>query len=227
MKKGILLAIIFTMVIGCSMTAYAQPETMPDGTVFDAEFYANTYPDVVAVYGTDELSLYQHYVDYGKAERRTPCKEATVSPINNAELISSYVSDEGSKEPEVIKADTTGRKPITPKKLRFYYDGQATLEKIYYRTSENDSWTLFYDDGPLEAGSGAFNDTGTITIYEGYFGVKLVFDNGKTEYVRSTNLVEGQITVFRDRVFTREYTGKIVAFSISDGPENFLGVDWY
>lgn len=45
------------MVIGCSMTAYAQPRTMSDGTVFDAEFYASVYPDVVAVYpGFSELT---------------------------------------------------------------------------------------------------------------------------------------------------------------------------
>lgn len=90
MRKRILLAIISSMVIGCSMTAYAQPKTMSDGTVFDAEFYANAYPDVVAVYGTDAQSLYCHYVDYGKSEGRTPVKEEMVSPINNAELISSY-----------------------------------------------------------------------------------------------------------------------------------------
>lgn len=57
MKKRILLAIISSMVIGCSMTAYAQPRTMSDGTVFDAEFYASVYPDVVAVYpGFSELT---------------------------------------------------------------------------------------------------------------------------------------------------------------------------
>ena len=90
MKKGLLLATISSMVIGCGITAHAQPETMPDGTVFDAEFYADTYPDVVAVYGTDALSLYQHFADYGKSEGRTPCKEITSSPVSNAELISSY-----------------------------------------------------------------------------------------------------------------------------------------
>lgn len=90
MKKRILLAIISSMFIGCSMTAYAQPKMMPDGTVFDAEYYADKYPDVVAVYGTGATSLYQHYADYGKSEGRTPCKEVEASPISNAELVSSY-----------------------------------------------------------------------------------------------------------------------------------------
>lgn len=40
--------------MGSSLTVYAQPKTMPDGTVFDAEFYAETYPDVKAAFGKDE-----------------------------------------------------------------------------------------------------------------------------------------------------------------------------
>ena len=35
-----------------SLTVFAAPETMPDGTVFDAEYYAQTYPDVANAVGT-------------------------------------------------------------------------------------------------------------------------------------------------------------------------------
>ena len=38
---------------------------------FDAEFYAATYPDVVAVFGNSPEALYKHYKDYGKAEGRS------------------------------------------------------------------------------------------------------------------------------------------------------------
>ncbi|MBO5070692.1 MAG: hypothetical protein J6C37_10075 [Roseburia sp.] len=61
------------LIIGLStsvMSVDAAPKTMPDGTVFDAEYYAETYPDVAAAIGTDETSLYNHYVQYGKAEGR-------------------------------------------------------------------------------------------------------------------------------------------------------------
>ena len=78
MKKKIsltlLLTVIMTMCFG--MTAFASPKTMPDGTVFDAEYYAKTYPDVTAVFGTDENALYQHYVTMGKAEGRHPVAPA-------------------------------------------------------------------------------------------------------------------------------------------------------
>lgn len=60
------------------MTAYAAPAVMPDGTTFDAEFYAANNPDVVEVYGTDATALYQHYVDYGKAEGRKPASNIVV-----------------------------------------------------------------------------------------------------------------------------------------------------
>lgn len=72
MKKTLLAAMAATMVLSSSLTAFAAPETMPDGTIFDAEYYAQSNPDVVAVFGTDRDSLYTHYMTYGKEEGRLP-----------------------------------------------------------------------------------------------------------------------------------------------------------
>lgn len=66
--------------IGGGITANAQPKTMPDGEVFDAEFYAQTYPDVVAAIGTDENSLYRHYLDFGAKEGRLAAATQTENP---------------------------------------------------------------------------------------------------------------------------------------------------
>ena len=44
----------------------AQIKTFPDGTQFDAEYYATAYPDVVAALGTGEAELYNHLVLFGK-----------------------------------------------------------------------------------------------------------------------------------------------------------------
>ena len=46
--------------------------TMPDGGLFDPVFYAATYPDVAAVFGSDVNLLYQHYLLAGKAQGRLP-----------------------------------------------------------------------------------------------------------------------------------------------------------
>jgi len=59
-----------------SMSVCAQPVTMEDGTVFDAEYYAQANPDVAAAFGTDADTLYLHYQLYGKAEGRLPAMPA-------------------------------------------------------------------------------------------------------------------------------------------------------
>lgn len=46
---------------------------------FDAEYYAAQNPDVAAVYGTDALSLYLHYMNFGAAEGRAPSAAAKAS----------------------------------------------------------------------------------------------------------------------------------------------------
>ncbi len=63
-----------------SLSALAAPKTMPDGNIFDAEFYAATYPDVAAVCGNNEALLYQHYVLCGKAEGRLPYAQGAAAP---------------------------------------------------------------------------------------------------------------------------------------------------
>lgn len=39
---------------------------------FDPFFYASTYPDVAAAYGTDIYALYNHYITLGQQEGRIP-----------------------------------------------------------------------------------------------------------------------------------------------------------
>lgn len=93
MRKRVLSFILtVVMVAGSGVVANAAPERMADGTVFDAEYYAQQYPDVVAVFGTDAGLLYQHYQKYGKAEGRKPAADgaqATV-PINIADPAGDY-----------------------------------------------------------------------------------------------------------------------------------------
>ena len=49
---------------------------------FDPEFYAATYPDVAAVYGTTPEALYRHYLEYGQAEGRARNAEEYNAMIN-------------------------------------------------------------------------------------------------------------------------------------------------
>lgn len=71
MKRGILTFLtVSTLFMVNSMSVLAAPEIMPDGGIFDAEYYAENNPDVVRAFGTDKVALYSHYVNNGRAEGR-------------------------------------------------------------------------------------------------------------------------------------------------------------
>lgn len=82
-KATALVAIITGLILESSVTVMAAPKKMADGTIFDAEFYAQTYPDVVAVFGTDEKALYNHYIQYGKAEGRKPTADSASNKMQS------------------------------------------------------------------------------------------------------------------------------------------------
>lgn len=71
MKKKIAAAILSTVIaFGQILPVLAAPVTMPDGSLFDPEYYAQENPDVVASFGNDPQALYMHYVNFGKQEGR-------------------------------------------------------------------------------------------------------------------------------------------------------------
>lgn len=72
MKNKATIGLVAALCLGSSMTAFAAPETMPDGKVFDAEYYAQNNPDVVEAFGTSKKAMYRHYVIYGEGEGRLP-----------------------------------------------------------------------------------------------------------------------------------------------------------
>lgn len=59
--KSFVLIILLSSIIEINVNAEEK---------FDGQFYGSMYPDVVAVYGSDESALYDHYVTYGKYEGR-------------------------------------------------------------------------------------------------------------------------------------------------------------
>ncbi len=99
--KAVALSVtVGTMLVSNGIVANAQPKEMKDGSVFDAEYYAQRYADVVAVYGMEEASLFQHYTDYGKSENR----EAVKAP-SKATFDADYYA---SVNPDVVAVYGTG-----------------------------------------------------------------------------------------------------------------------
>lgn len=60
----------FSTANAAEINSTTEETEQAEEAVFDAAFYAATYPDVVAVLGNDEQLLYMHYVNFGKAEGR-------------------------------------------------------------------------------------------------------------------------------------------------------------
>lgn len=85
MRKRIAFAgfILCSLFLFARMDIQAAPKTMPDGTVFDADYYASTYPDVAEAVGNDETALYDHYVNFGKAEGRKPTAVDSTASTEN------------------------------------------------------------------------------------------------------------------------------------------------
>lgn len=71
MKKGrVLLVLSATMVTLLGSVLQVSAAAPSYAGIFDAEYYAETYSDVAAVYGDDEQALYNHYLTYGIYEGR-------------------------------------------------------------------------------------------------------------------------------------------------------------
>ena len=72
--KGLaILTVLMVALSSLPIKVLAEPQVMPDGTIFDPDYYAENNPDVVAVYGNNNpAGMYEHYVTFGKKEGRLP-----------------------------------------------------------------------------------------------------------------------------------------------------------
>ena len=62
MKRRMLLALLSGLLgLSSTITVLASPRTMPDGTVFDSEYYAQTNPDVAAACGFSESHFMRYF----------------------------------------------------------------------------------------------------------------------------------------------------------------------
>ena len=66
LKKLLLLGLTGCMLVGSTVSVSAAG--LRD--IFDAEYYADKYPDLKAAFGNDDEALFQHFVNYGLKEKR-------------------------------------------------------------------------------------------------------------------------------------------------------------
>ena len=76
--------IALTVLLGMiqPVTAQAKVYTLPDGTIFDSDFYAELYPEMKAGYagGKYPERLLWHYLTYGIKEGRIPSLYSMYNP---------------------------------------------------------------------------------------------------------------------------------------------------
>lgn len=157
--KAVALSVtVGTMLASNGIVANAQPKEMKDGTVFDAEYYAQRYADVVAVYGTDEASLFQHYTDYGRAENREAVKAPSKATFDadyyasaNPDVVAvygtgsnnlyqhylKYGKEEGRKPTANAKGDTSNVSSSTAKPAPASTEAPAQAKNISYEEAAN------------------------------------------------------------------------------------------
>lgn len=75
-------SLIVAMTAFFAVTLNVSAEGVKD--VFDAKYYADTYPDLKAAYGYDEAALYKHYMQFGLAEGRVGSPDFNVAGYRKA-----------------------------------------------------------------------------------------------------------------------------------------------
>lgn len=155
MSKKLLTVVLFLIFsMSTSVTVFAEPKDMGNSDIFDAEFYAATYPDIVAVIGNDEAALYNHYVQYGKAEGRLPYAnaniEASLPVIDNSAY--EYIAAEGynylmqrdasSLNPGTVQIINIAKVPITNDNSWFLFHKMADSGVVILYQKVNDNGLL-------------------------------------------------------------------------------------
>ncbi len=79
-KKVLAIATVYSVFVGSSLSVSA--EGLSD--VFDADYYAEQYPDVVAEVGSEPAALLNHFVTYGVNEGKQGIATFNVSEYKNA-----------------------------------------------------------------------------------------------------------------------------------------------
>ena len=115
-------------VLTFNVNVQAAPKTMPDGTVFDAEYYAASNPDVVAAFGNNADIMYVHYVLFGKAEGRLAVAPGTATGTSSGSFDAAYYA---ARYPDV--ANCLG---YDPNLLKLHYDLYGKNEGRFANAAE-------------------------------------------------------------------------------------------
>lgn len=179
LKKLLTIILSTGMILTNSISVFAAPKQMPDGTMFDAEFYAQTYPDIAQALGTDEAVLYNHYIQFGKAEGRkatadtvtTTATQPAVNASSNSILYNSkfgiFRYYAGPKDANSSKEETKFVEGGGFDEVRYAADYPDVAAKV--GTSHNALWNHFKTTGFYEGRSAHYKYTDLDPNYINYY----------------------------------------------------------
>lgn len=183
-KKLTVLATVASMLSAGMVVAHADVKVMENGTFFDAEYYAQTNADVVAVYGTKESSLFRHFEDFGRKENRQavelPDKSVfdpeyyaalyadvvEVYGINSNNLYQHYLQY-GKNEGRVASASATGAPEVT-EAPEVVETPEATVTPEATETTETTETPVTTAEGYYVAGEEAYQAQDYAKAFECY-----------------------------------------------------------
>ena len=151
-RLAAMLALALAVIAVGKVQVKAAPVVTPDGTVFDPEFYANTYPDLKQYYGYNAGQLYRHYVNCGRSEGRvcTASNDAvgSVNIMPNGDFFSA--SFYAATYPDVAAELGTDEavlyrhyQQFGQKEGRLAYPGQITYKNLNAQINTNTQFPYY------------------------------------------------------------------------------------
>lgn len=133
MKKYLVLLLSVLLSINIGITAFAEIIVMSDGGKFDPKYYAETYPDVAELIGTDTEALYEHYLNFGIYEGRSPYKNAPYVKLDEKKPSATPTNDAAPKKDVPAQSDVTANDSVTepvPSENKILIDSTITDGRI-------------------------------------------------------------------------------------------------
>ncbi len=200
MKKFIrpVAAAMMIGILSVAVPVYSEPEEMPDGVIFDSEYYAEKYPDVVTVLDThDTFLLYKHYRTYGREEGRFPTREREIAAAEKKE------SGNAVSNNKIVKKAVVSDNDIRDYYSRSVFIGDSVMTgyKMYVN---------YYDSLASEAFFLASNSYATFHALKENSNLHPLFRGVKQPVWKSVSSMEV------DRVFIMLGTNDLICWSVEN-----------
>ena len=190
------------MMIGVfAIEVQAAPVKMADGTMFDAAYYASAYPDVAAVFGTNQDLLYMHYQLCGKAEGRLAVAPASAAPslaTGNTAAGTFDAAYYAKKYPDVVAVLGTD-----PAVLKLHYDLYGKAEGRFGSAVEENAASAAAATAPVAA------TTATPTA-----GVTISTLGSRYAAVSADVMLNGTGTGYHAKISIQNGIGSAISFGI-------------